>query len=138
MNKYLFESLKFLEGLEKGLVEYLIIGGVAVNIHGFQRATGYLDIWFNPTNENFQKLLICFEKLGYDISDFKKNNKALSETVIRLPLESFYMEMLPFLDGKSDFYSVHSRADSITVEGLTVKVISYDDLIMCKANARRA
>ena len=138
MNKYLFESLKFLEGLEKGLVEYLIIGGVAVNIHGFQRATGYLDIWFNPTNENFQKLLICFEKLGYDISDFKKNNKALSETVIRLPLESFYIEMLPFLDGKSDFYSVYGRADSITVEGLTVKVISYDDLIMCKANAHRA
>ena len=122
MNKYLFESLKFLEGLEKGLVEYLIIGGVAVNIHGFQRATGDLDIWFNPTTENFQKLLICFEKLGYDISDFKKSNKALSETVIRLPLESFYIEMLPFLDGKSDFYSVHSRADSITVEGLTVKV----------------
>lgn len=138
MNKYLAESLKFLEGLEKYNVEYLIIGGVAVNIHGFQRATGDLDIWFNPTNKNFQKLLICFEKLGYDISEFKKSKKALSETIIRLPLESFYIEMLPFLDGKNDFYPMYKRADSITVEGQTVKVISYDDLIECKANVHRA
>jgi predicted nucleotidyltransferase len=138
MNKYLFESLNFLKALEEGQVEYLIIGGVAVNIHGFQRATGDLDIWFNPSNENFQRLLICFEKLGYDISDFNKSTKNLSETIIRLPLESFYIEMLPFLDGKSEFYSVHKKADSITVEGLNVKVISYEDLIICKANVHRA
>jgi predicted nucleotidyltransferase len=138
MNKYLVESLIFLDGLERANVEYLIIGGVAVNIHGFQRATGDLDIWFNPTKENFKRLLICFQKLGYDISDFEKSTKTLSETIIRLPLESFYIEMLPFLDGKSDFDSIHKRSDSITVEGLTVKVISYDDLIACKANVHRA
>lgn len=34
MNKYLTESLKFLQGLELKKVEYLIIGGVEVNIHG--------------------------------------------------------------------------------------------------------
>jgi len=48
MNKYLAESLNFLKKLEGVKVEYLIVGGVAVNIHGFQRSTGDLDIWFNP------------------------------------------------------------------------------------------
>jgi hypothetical protein len=51
MNKYLVESLEVLTSLEKAQVQYLIIGGVAVNIHGFQRSTGDLDIWYNPTTE---------------------------------------------------------------------------------------
>jgi hypothetical protein len=49
MNKYLFDSLEVLSCLENAQVQYLIIGGVAVNIHGFQKATGDLDIWYNPT-----------------------------------------------------------------------------------------
>jgi len=134
MNKYLVEALKFLGALEKSKVEYLVIGGVAVNIHGFQRATGDLDIWFNPTNENLNRLLDCFKKLDYDITDLEKSTKPVNETVIRLPLESFYIELLPFLDGKTDFQSVYGRTDSIIVQGQTVKVISYDDLITCKAN----
>jgi predicted nucleotidyltransferase len=138
MNKYLVGSLNFLKTLEGANVEYLIIGGVAVNIHGFQRSTGDLDIWFNPTKENFQNLLTCFKKLGYDISDVEKSTKKLAETIVRLPLESFYIEMIPFLDGKSDFQIIHKRADTITVQGVSVRVINYDDLITCKANVHRA
>jgi predicted nucleotidyltransferase len=138
MNRYLLESLKFLDGLEKFKVEYLIIGGVAVNIHGFQRATADLDIWFNPTEVNFKKLLSCCNALGYDISDLEKHTKSLSETIIRIPLESFSIEMLPFLDGKNEFYDLYGRSDSITIEGQTVRVISYDDLIASKANVHRA
>jgi predicted nucleotidyltransferase len=138
MNKYLAESLKFLQGLELEQVEYLIIGGVAVNIHGFQRATGDLDIWFNPTEDNFQKLLKAFVGLGYDTSDFERTTKPINDIVVRLPLESFYIELLPFLDGKGDFKTIQQRAESITVEGFKIPVISYDDLITCKVNVHRA
>jgi hypothetical protein len=131
MNKYLVESIRFLKGLEKEPVEYLIIGVVAVNIHGFQRATGDLDIWFNPTKDNFQKLLAAFVQLGYDISEFESSTKKLAEVLIRLPLESFYIELLPFLDGRGDFKTIKERADSTTVEGLKIPVISYGDLIAC-------
>jgi predicted nucleotidyltransferase len=138
MNKYLLESLEVLDGLEKAHVEYMIIGGVAVNIHGFQRATGDLDIWYNPTTDNFNRLLACLKHLGYDISDFQKSNKTLAETIIRIPLEFFYIELLPFLDGKTTFATVYHRAGFVAVEGRHVRVISYDDLIVCKANVHRA
>jgi predicted nucleotidyltransferase len=46
--------------------------------------------------------------------------------------------LLPFLDGKGDFKTIKQRADSITVEGLEIPVISYNDLIACKANVHRA
>jgi predicted nucleotidyltransferase len=138
MNKYLTESLKFLKYLNDEGVEYLIIGGVAVNIHGFQRSTGDLDIWYNPTSENFNKLLKSFISQGYDTTDLKTSRKPINEVVIRIPIESFYIELLPFLDGKGIFETIAKRADSITVEGVKIPVISYDDLIECKANVHRA
>jgi hypothetical protein len=33
--------------LNRNQVEYMIVGGLAVNYHGFQRATGDIDIWCN-------------------------------------------------------------------------------------------
>jgi predicted nucleotidyltransferase len=101
-------------------------------------SSGRLDIWFNPTNENFKKIIDCFKNLGYDTSEIENSNKELSETVIRLPLESFYIELLPFLDGKNEFYPVYHRAKIITVNEIKMKVICYDDLIESKANVHRA
>jgi len=46
------EAVEFLKLLNQNGVEYLIIGGAAVNIHGYTRATGDLDIWYNPSTEN--------------------------------------------------------------------------------------
>lgn len=50
------EAADFLSLLNKNNVQYIIIGGVAVNVHGFTRATGDLDIWYNPSKENFHRL----------------------------------------------------------------------------------
>jgi len=50
------DLLSFLTLLNENHVEYMIIGGAAVNIHGFSRSTGDMDIWFNPTQENFERL----------------------------------------------------------------------------------
>jgi predicted nucleotidyltransferase len=69
---------------------------------------------------------------------FSKKVLNLAETIERLPLEFFSIELLPFLDGKSDFTAVYQRSNIVTVEGLNVRVISYEDLIACKANVHRA
>jgi hypothetical protein len=63
--------------LNEHLVEYLIIGGAAVALHGHERwsmdASGQdakvvdLDFWYNPTYDNYFKLLNALEKLGQDI-----------------------------------------------------------------------
>jgi hypothetical protein len=47
----------FLNLLEKFEVEYMIVGGYAVALHGYVRATENIDIWFNPNIENADKLL---------------------------------------------------------------------------------
>jgi hypothetical protein len=63
-------------------VENITIGGAAVNMHGYERLTKTssgqetqiddLDFRYNPQYENYFKLLNPLEKLGQDVSAFRK------------------------------------------------------------------
>src|SRR5690242_2215894 len=67
--------------LVKYSVNYMIVGGAAMALHGYYRhsinASGELtekpdiDIWYNPTYENYFMILKVIEELGADVSDFR-------------------------------------------------------------------
>src|SRR6476660_2232778 len=50
------EALKVLASLEKEEVDYVLVGGVAMNLHGLVRATEDLDLFIRPSAENFERL----------------------------------------------------------------------------------
>ena len=52
--------LNFWKALYDNEVEYLLIGGYAINFHGYQRFTGDVDIWLNDTTGNRRKLRKAF------------------------------------------------------------------------------
>ena len=41
--------------LNKNNVDYIIIGGLAINLHGFARNTEDIDIFINPTKQNVER-----------------------------------------------------------------------------------
>ena len=47
---------EFIQLLIENQVEYLIVGGYAVGIHGYPRYTGDIDVWINPNEENIKKM----------------------------------------------------------------------------------
>ena len=48
--------------LNEKQVEYLIVGGWALGIHGYVRATGDMDIWIGTQEENLDRLLSAMEE----------------------------------------------------------------------------
>lgn len=62
---------RFFDLLNKNEVQYMIVGGVAVNVHGYTRATGDLDIWYNPTEHNFLRLLKSIQEYGFDTTNIE-------------------------------------------------------------------
>ncbi len=46
---------RFFRELAKRKIKYLVVGGVAVNLHGFVRATVDLDIVISFRDANFQR-----------------------------------------------------------------------------------
>jgi len=61
-------ALPDLHGLLRGLadegVDFVVIGGVAVAVHGFVRATEDVDLVPNPERENLDRLLNALIRLG--------------------------------------------------------------------------
>lgn len=54
------DLLQFWKALHNNDVEYLLIGGYAINFHGYQRFTGDVDIWLKDTITNRKKLRKAF------------------------------------------------------------------------------
>ncbi|MEO5571438.1 MAG: hypothetical protein ABIT08_05175 [Bacteroidia bacterium] len=64
MDIFLDEHKKFLLLLLKHKTEFILIGGYAVIIHGYQRGTGDMDIWLKPDNDNKPKFIEALREHG--------------------------------------------------------------------------
>ena len=51
--------------LARRKIRYLVIGGIAVNIHGYSRATGDLDIMLSLKKDNLERFIELVNTLGF-------------------------------------------------------------------------
>jgi hypothetical protein len=54
----------FIQALNKHDVQYMLVGGYAVILHGYRRVTGDMDIWVNRTKVNYSKIKLAFTEFG--------------------------------------------------------------------------
>ena len=62
------EILLFWKALQENNVKYIMIGGYATNMHGYQRYTGDMDIWIEDSTDNRNCLRLAFA--AYGMGDF--------------------------------------------------------------------
>lgn len=132
------ELAEFCSILNKNQVEYMVIGGIAVNLHGYTRATGDADIWYLPTEKNFRNLIRSIQTFGYDTGDLERLENYHTKGFIRIPLERFSIELLSIIDGNIEFSAALQRAEKIVIDGISIPVMGYDDLIQNKIMSRRS
>ena len=58
------EIIKFWRSFQNNDVKFIMIGGFATNLHGYQRFTGDMDIWIEDTKENRRRLRKAFAEYG--------------------------------------------------------------------------
>ena len=54
--EFVQELLRILEALNRQKVDYILIGGAALNVHGLVRATRDVDLFIAPDSENVERL----------------------------------------------------------------------------------
>ena len=57
---------KMLRLLVEFNVDFILIGGFAVNYYGYNRPTGDMDIWLKPSIDNQQKLINALTNYGFN------------------------------------------------------------------------
>lgn len=132
---------EFLKLCCKQNVRMLMVGGGAVNFHGYQRHSADVDFWLDVSNENLSKLVKVLNQMGFEITDFpeeiykKEQNISLKFTPI-----SLYIELITNFKINKTFDEAYNDAESAEVAGFNLlrwRVLSFDDLIDSKIRASR-
>ena len=72
MDVYDEDLLEFWKSLNINNVKYLMIGGFAVNMHGYSRATKDVDVWIKDEIGNRQNFGKALEVFGYGEMDWNE------------------------------------------------------------------
>jgi len=116
---------EFLKLLNLSSVQYLVIGGYAVNYYGFPRATGDLDIWIAISADNAQRITEALRGFGFAQADaalFQQERQ-----IIRMGVPPMRLEILTTISGV-DFADCYTRRLEADLDGVTVNLIQLDDL----------
>jgi len=123
---------EFLKLLNEHHVEYLLIGGFAVAMHGYPRTTADMDVWVARRRENAENLVRSLREFGFDTPNLNPELFDDPNRIVRMGEAPLRIEILTDIDGVN-FEDCASRAIHQSVAGQIIPIISLDDL---KANKR--
>ena len=127
---------EFVELLNENDVQYLVVGGVAVNAYGYIRYTKDIDfwIWLNP--DNAAKLVRTLKAFGMGSLGIQAEDITNPKQVIQLGYAPNRIDLIMNLDGL-DFLKSYEKRKVQEIDGLSINLISREDLITAKLNAGR-
>jgi len=130
------EFREFLACLNRAGVEYLLVGGFAVNHYGYHRSTEDIDFWIAVSDENFDRLLAAIRYFfdgdleGLD-RKFLQNNESLFLGGVPNKIKVFKHA------SSLDFSQAYPRRVETTIDGEPVKMICLNDLKINKRASGR-
>ncbi|MGL2999301.1 hypothetical protein [Flavobacterium sp. RSSB_23] len=120
-------------------VRYLTIGGLAVNIYGYTRNTGDIDILIEDTIDNRINLRAAFKQIG--IGDFPQIETmqfvaGYTDFTISYDLRLDVMTSIKGLEN-ANFDELLQNATIVYLNEVPVYFIDYDSLILAKKATNR-
>jgi predicted nucleotidyltransferase len=130
---------QFLKALEKENVDYVLVGGVALNIHGIARATQDVDIFVRPEPENVNRLKRALRSVWNDpeIDEVRYEEMKGEYAAIRYgpPNEDFVIDLMTRLGEAFRFEDLASEV--VSWSGVQVKVATPQTLYRMKKDTLR-
>jgi len=130
------KQISLLAAFAAAKVEYAVVGGVAVNVHGYVRATHDLDIFIRPTEENARAAFAALLALGVPLEGLEPGDLLDDEENLRFGPEEDHIDILASI-GTMGFDQVWRNRVETEVEGLAIPFISKADLIENKRQVGR-
>jgi hypothetical protein len=148
----MFEPDELLLALTEAGVDFVVIGGVAVGVHGFVRATKDLDIVPCPDPENLKRLadlLVALDAQQMGVGDFAPKefpfdptdpaqlaNGANFRLETRLGAMDI-MQWVPGIDAELAYEELAPRAMTVDFRGIQIQVCDRKHLRTMKLAASR-
>lgn len=141
---------KLFDSLNEERVEYLLCGGIAVNLYGIERATADIDLVLGLNEENLTKFVKVAKKLALKPKAPVKIEELISAEKRQewkkdknMKVFSLYDEKAPFfiidilIDEPFDFSEVYRRKKEIKFGETVIPIVPIDVLIEMKEKTGR-
>lgn len=133
------DVLRVIASLNEAGVEYVVVGGVALNLHGLIRATEDLDVFIKPDAQNVERLRDALHRVwdDPDIDQITAADLCGEYPVVRYgpPEGSLYLDIMTRLGEATAFADLEVQQK--TVEGVPVRVASPRTLYRMKRDTVR-
>ena len=126
-----------LKCLNKAGVDYMMVGGWAVNMYGYIRATVDLDIWILADSDNARKVYSAIAEFGAPVSEMKPEEFAEYGMIFQIGVAPCRVDIISKISGVR-YADAVTRAVQKTIDGIPVRIISLEDLIANKKASGRA
>jgi hypothetical protein len=129
---------EFIFFLNKRDVRYILVGGYAVILHGYQRTTGDLDIWIERTAKNYIKLTQAFHDFGLSLFDMTKSQFLHNAKidVFSFGMSPVAIDIMVKVKGLK-FSEAYKESEFKNVEGIHVRYLNLKHLIKAKKSSAR-
>lgn len=131
---------EFLSAAEKHRVRFLLVGGGAVNFHGYQRLSADVDLWIDNSPENLERLRQALTACGYEVARWPDAVRSADQNVSIKISPDLTLELITRFDPGCSFDEAWQRGVQGELADLPVvryRVISYPDLVNSKLRAAR-
>jgi hypothetical protein len=137
------DAERILAALAEHSVDYVIVGGLAVQTHGHVRTTFDIDVYPRPEPANLRRLADALNEL--DAQTLPAGGEGMAIDAAMLPRATLWqfdtrhgaIDVLHDAPGAPPYDELRERALEIELDGIRLAVAGRDDLIsMKRASAR--
>jgi len=131
------DLLDLCRALNREGAKYVLIGGFAVILHGFVRATKDVDLLVDPSETNIQVVKKAMATLPDNAAALIADDEILQYQVVRVA-DEIVVDLLGAACGINYSEAVASGIESFTIEGVEIPVASKELLIRMKDTIRES
>ena len=117
-------------------VQFLLVGGISINLYGYIRTTKDLDLWVQASGENAPKVVKALAKFGAPMQDISVQDFESEGTIFQIGVEPIRIDVITKIAGVK-FEEAIQNAKIMEIEELNVPTISLPDLIKNKKASGR-
>jgi len=130
--------LEFWKSLAQHKVFYIMVGGFAVNMHGFTRTTNDIDLWLKDTKSNRQNFGKAMAPLGYDGLSWEETQFIPGWSDFHIG-SNIRLDIMIDMKGLHDvsFDEAYKLANNGQIEGLSVPFLNITHLLANKKAVNR-
>lgn len=130
---------EYIELFNKYDVEYMLVGGMAVNLYGYRRATGDMDLFVNPTLNNHIKIKKVHTEFGMFMGDMESpddfiNNRQFD--VFTFGVSPVQIDIMTHCKG-IEFETAYAQSRWVVTDGVKIRLIHGKDLLKAKEASNR-